>query len=137
MADPAATEPTEKGAEPAAGLLANTRRLGGTLAAIVTNRVELFLVELQEERGHLVQLLVLAVVALVLFILALGALTAAIVIYAGEEHRVAALLGVAAFYAGGGMVAARRLMNVMQRWESFPDTLNELKKDRDWLRPPP
>jgi uncharacterized membrane protein YqjE len=127
-------EPREAGAE---GLLATSRRLAGALAATAANRAELFLVEAQEERDHIISVIALGVVALVLFILAAATLTAVVVILAGEAHRVAALCAVAAAYAVAGVLAARKMAESMRRWESFSATLTELKKDRDWLRSNP
>ena len=53
------------------------KRLGGTVLSTFSNRVELLLVEAQEERDRLLQVLLLGVVALVFFTLAVVAVSVA------------------------------------------------------------
>lgn len=109
------------------------KRLGGTVLSTFSNRVELLLVEAQEERDRLLQVLLLGVVALVFFTLAVVAVSVAVVVIFWASHPVASLLGLAVFYAGLGAAAAWRLAQVRQDGDSFTGSLNELRKDREWL----
>jgi uncharacterized membrane protein YqjE len=65
------------------GLLETLRRLGTTVLAIFQNRLELLVVELQEERVHLLNALLLtaAIVALGMFTLAMAACALSIVVW--------------------------------------------------------
>jgi uncharacterized membrane protein YqjE len=123
-------------AKPSIGILASLRRIASTLAGVAQNRLELFLVEFEEERNHLLRVFIQALVALFLFGLSFLAINVAIVVWLWETHRQVALLGMAALYGLLGVLVARRLALTMQSWESFPATLDQLKKDRECLRPP-
>ncbi len=65
------------------GLMQTLKRLGATVSAIIQNRLELLLVELQEERVHVVNALVLTavIVALGVFTLAMAAGALSIVVW--------------------------------------------------------
>lgn len=115
------------------GWVESFKRLGGTVLSTFGNRVELLLVEAQEERDRLLQVLLLGVVALVFFTLAVVAVSVAVVVLLWPTHPVASLLGLALLYAGLGAAAAWRLAQARQDWDSFTGSLNELKKDREWL----
>ncbi|MFM8357008.1 MAG: phage holin family protein [Verrucomicrobiota bacterium] len=120
-----------------AGWLETGRRFAGTILSTLGNRVELLLVEAQEERDRLLQVLLLGVVALVFFTLAMVAVSVAVVVVFWASHPVASLLGLAVLYAGLGGAAAWRLARARQDWDSFAGSLNELKKDREWLETEP
>lgn len=103
------------------------------IVAIVSNRVELLAVELQEERSRLVGALVLAAAVVVFCLLTLVMLTFTIVLAAGEEHRLAAAIGTTLVYLVAALAAFWRLRVRLKHWSAFSATLSELRKDRAWL----
>lgn len=122
--------------QPADGLGSSLKRTASTLVAIGGNRVELFLVELQEERQQVLSALVLAAAAGVLLLLSLALVTFAVAALFWDTHRTAALLVMGGLYGAVGGFFAWRLHRRVQEWESFAGTLAELKKDREWLQRP-
>ena len=122
----------EKDASPP-GVLETLRRLGATALGIFHNRLELFAVELQEERLRLIEALLLMgiIAALGFFTLALTA--AGIIILLWSRFGVAILF----ILSGVGLIGT--LLVVWRLRERFKDkpflagTLGELKKDREWL----
>ena len=108
-------------------------RIVETILATVHNRLELFSVELKEEKGHLIQILILTVAAMVLGLMALILLTFAIIAWFWESGRMAAVLTLLVVYLAAALTAGRALQLRLKRWQSFAATLNELKKDRECL----
>jgi uncharacterized membrane protein YqjE len=124
-------------APPPAGILKTLRKLGRTGVALLQNRIELFSVELEEQKARLVKILVLAGVAIFVGNAALLAVSAAIVVLAGPEARVYVLIALSALYILVALWAFLALREEL--WDSpppFEDSVSELKKDGDWLNPP-
>lgn len=117
------------------GLLKSLRRLATTLVAVFQNRVELFAVELQEERHRLVDVLVLAGGALVLGTLAVAVFSAVLIFLFPEPYRIYAALGVGVLYLAGAAVLVARLKRRLRN-EPFAGTLGQIKKDCECLTPP-
>lgn len=121
---------------PRHGVFESLRRLCDGALALVQNRLELFAVEVEEEKQRLVRLLVLAAVVVFLANTAFMALTAAVVFLASEGSRVAVLIGLSVFYmllAGGAFLLLRKRLRDAP--PPFHSTISELKKDREWLKP--
>ena len=114
------------------GLFASLKRLGRTLLAIAQNRLELLLVEWEEERRRTVQALVLmlAVGALALMTLILGTFTLVVVFW---EQRVTVLIALSAAYLLATAAGCWKLRRMLRDWPAFAATLAELKKDKAWL----
>ena len=117
------------------GLFKSLRKLVTTLAVVFENRVELFAVELQEERHRLVEVLVLAGGALVLGTLAVVVFSAVLICLFAQPYRIYAALGVGVLYLVGAGVLVVRLKRRLQA-EPFEETLNQIKKDCECLTPP-
>jgi uncharacterized membrane protein YqjE len=115
------------------GLLATFRRLAATLVAIIQNRLELLLVELQEERVHLIKavLLTAAIVALGAFTLAMAACALSIVVW--NQFGVQGLWALSGLGLLGTLLTYWQLRTRLKNWPLLPGTLAELKKDRDCL----
>ena len=73
------------------GLFASAKRLADLTLATAQNRVELFAVELQEEKCRLIQALLLAAGAIALGVTALTLVTITVVLLFWENGRVPAL----------------------------------------------
>jgi uncharacterized membrane protein YqjE len=119
---------------PSAGVLQVLRRLCDTGVALLHNRIELFAVELQEQKARLVKVLLLAGAAIFLGNTAILVLTAAIVILAGADARVPVVVGLCVLYVVAAAVAFLALRKeIRSAPRPFNGTLAELKKDREWL----
>lgn len=112
------------------GLRAGVARLLGTLRDAVENRVELFLVEWQEERLRLFSALLLALGAALCAMMALIMATLTVVVIFWHTHRVLALVLLTLAYAGAAAAAFAALRSRLRRWQAFSSTLDQLKKDR-------
>jgi uncharacterized membrane protein YqjE len=117
-----------------AGVLESLRRAGARVLALFQNRLELFSVELQEQKRVLLKLLVLLAVTLFLGLMTLALVTVTIVVLAGENARAPVLIGLSVLYALGAVVAFFALRKELRSAPApLQDTLAELKKDCDWL----
>jgi uncharacterized membrane protein YqjE len=121
---------------PPAGIVESLRRLGRSSVAALQNRFELFSVELEEQKIRLVRVLVFAGAVIFLGNTALLALSAAIVVLVGESARLAVLIGLTVIYVGAAVAAFLALRKELRSAPPpFQETLNELKKDSEWLNP--
>ena len=120
----------------AGGFFKSIQRLFDTVLATLRNRVELFAVEFLEERYRVVQALLLAGAAL--FLGAAGvALLVTVMIFLFPEHwrpGVAATLGVLCLV--GAIILAFRLKKRLKE-PPFEESIGQLRKDWDSLKPPP
>ena len=116
------------------GLMGSVRRLLSTLTSIVSTRLELLANELQEERLRITQMLFFALCALFFFGLGVLLLTLFIVVLYWDDHRLAVLGGMSAFFFELGTLATLLLRNKAQSKSMlFSDSLAELVKDREQL----
>jgi uncharacterized membrane protein YqjE len=115
------------------GLMESVKRLGRTVLGIAENRLELLLVELEEERWRTVRVLLLIGCATVLALMTLIVSTITIVMVCGPERRILALLILSGLYLTGTIMVVTKLRRHLREWQSFPATLAELKKDRTRL----
>jgi uncharacterized membrane protein YqjE len=123
----------EPSTEEAPGLLHSLKRLGRTALGIVENRVELLVVELEEERWRVVDVFFLVASATVLALMALATGTFALVMFFPEEHRAIVLVIVALVYLVATLGLVLKVRNRLKNWHSFSSTLAELKKDKACL----
>jgi uncharacterized membrane protein YqjE len=121
---------------PGAGIIESTRRLVRGGMAVLYNRIELFSVEFEEQKLRVVRVLLLAGAAIFLANTALLTVSAAIVILVGENARVAVLVGLSIFYILAALAAFLALRKELRSAPPpFRETVGELKKDIDWLKP--
>jgi len=116
------------------GLLESLTILAGTLVAIAHTRLDLLSVDLEEERAHLLSLLVLTLAAL--FCLGIGVVLATILLVVAfwDTHRLLALGALAGFYLVIGIgVWAFALHKARTKPRLFAASLSELFKDRQQL----
>jgi uncharacterized membrane protein YqjE len=114
-------------------LVETSKRFARCLLTIGGNRVELLLVEVQEERQRLLCAILLALGVAAFGLLAGVALTGAIVVLLWELSRVAALLVLTLLYGATAVGLYRRLMRLLRDWQNLPATLDQLRKDRACL----
>ena len=114
-------------------LVEASKLLARRLLTIGENRIELLMVEVQEEREHLLHAILLALGVAVFSLLAGMVLTGAIVVLLWELSRVAALLVLGSLYGAAAIFLYQRLTLLLRDWENLPATLDQLRKDRACL----
>ena len=112
------------------GVFASGARVLKTLCELAENRIELFLVELQEERARSFDALLLAVAGGVCALMAMVLVTLTVVVIFWETHRVLVLTGFSIFYAGAAAAAFWAFRSRVHRGAAFSETLEQIKKDR-------
>ncbi len=117
-------------------MLTTATRLFHRLREAAGIRLELFLLEVIEERIRIVDALLLAALAIVCVLMTLVALTATVVVFFWDTHRLLALAVVTVVYAVTAVVTLLKLRSHLRRWQSFPATLEEFKKDSACFKKP-
>ena len=121
--------------EHSGGLFGSVRRVADTCVSSIHNRVELFALELQEEKIRLVRLLLWTGAALFSAFLAITLVTIAVVFLVPEEGRKIAITGFGLLYAIAAALLALKLRSeVRGAPPPLADTMAELKKDLQALR---
>jgi len=119
------------------GLLGSLRRLLDNSIGALHDRVELLLVEVQEEKLRLIHLVLWISGAVVCGIMAIGFLSFTLVYLCSPRFRPAMLIGLTVAYAVAtlliGLLVRRRLIGQPQ---AFSATVAELNRDRSCLETP-
>jgi len=115
------------------GIFTSLRRLLKAVVAIAQNRLELLLVELQQERWRFFDALLLAGAVLILAAMTLMMGTVTLVVVCVEKKRLDLLIGLTLLYLVAVIVAFWRLRTRLKYWVPFSATLSELKKDKACL----
>jgi len=116
------------------GLLESLSTLAATLVAIAHTRLDLLSADVEEDRAHVLSLLVLALAAL--FFIGVGVVLAAILLVVAfwDSHRLLALGSLAGFFLAAGVGAwAYALHKARTKPRLFAASLSELLKDRQQL----
>ena len=112
------------------GLFASVKRLADLTLATAHNRVELFSVELQEEKCRFVQAILLTAGAIALGVSALALITMTLVLLFWENGRMAVLCVLSALFLIGTGLVLRSLRKCLASGPGFKSSLSELEKDR-------
>lgn len=115
------------------GLFATGKRILQTLYSLAETRLELFVVELQEERIRVFDALMLVSVCVVCSFLALALLTLIVIVVFWEQHRMLVMVLLTLAYAAGAGWSFYRLRRRFAQWQSFSSTLEQIKKDQSCL----
>jgi uncharacterized membrane protein YqjE len=110
-----------------------TKRIAQRVFVIFENRLQLLMVEAQEERERVLLAIMLGLCAAAFGLLAGVALTIMIAVALWEHSPIIALLVLTALYTIAAVFFYRRLVRLQQDWETLPGTLDQLKKDRECL----
>lgn len=116
------------------GLMGAAKRLLSSSLSVISTRLELLGNELQEERLHLTQMVVMGLA--VMFFLGMGILllTVFFAVLFWDEHRLVALGSLSAFFFSLSVIVGLLLRNKSQRRPRlFSASLAELSRDRDRL----
>ncbi|MCU0770524.1 MAG: phage holin family protein [Verrucomicrobia bacterium] len=117
------------------GLVDSVKRVGEGILALLHNRLQLLSVELQEEKHRVLQAgLWLCIGVMLIFLgLAMGVGAVALVVHCWWG--LAGLFGLALLLLLVGAVVLAVMWNRLKSSGApFSGTLEELKKDREWLR---
>jgi len=119
--------------------IAASPKLGGLINGLartgvgaLKNRGELLSIELQEEKGHLMEMLVWTISLLFLGIMGALLLTATVVLLFPPEWRIYVIGGFTILYFIGAAVAFSTVRGLLKH-EPFPESLSQLKKDAQCL----
>jgi len=116
------------------GLLDSLHRLADTGLSAAKARLELFAVEIREERARFLELVSWASLALFLGMMAIIVFTATIVLLCSPEVRPYVAIGFTLFYVSGAIWAGLGLRRRLEkRALPFAETISQLQKDRQWL----
>ncbi|NWA00049.1 phage holin family protein [Pseudomonas gingeri] len=114
----------------------STRRLGAAFLGLLHSHVELFGIELQEQKARTVSLLLFAGLALVFALLLLIGLSALVLILVWDTYRLTGIIGLCAFYTLAALFCGLRLKSaIFDESSPFNATLEELANDRERLLP--
>ncbi len=120
----------ETGSETFKPLAASSKRLARRLLTIGENRLEIFAVEVQEEREHLLRAILLALGLAAFGLLAGGAVTALVAVLLWTWSPSAVLLILTLLYAAAAAWFGRQLKVLLADWQTFPASMDQLRKDR-------
>lgn len=109
---------------------ASSKHFARRLWTIGENRVELLMLEVQEERERLLRAMMLALGVAVFGLLTGAALTVALVVLLWSVSPIAGLFTMTALYGAATVFLYRRLTLLQRNWKTLPATLDQLKKDR-------
>ncbi|MHC8306693.1 phage holin family protein [Pseudomonas sp. PB3P13] len=118
------------------GPSSSPRRLGAAFLGLLQSHVELFGIELQEQKARTVSLLLFAGLALVFALLLLVGLSTLVLILFWDTYRLPAIIGLCVFYTLACIFCAMRLKAaIFDESSPFHGTLEELANDRERLLP--
>lgn len=124
-----------EGKDPADGR-PSLRRFGAAFLGLLHGHVELFGIQLQEQKANTLRLLLFAGLALVFALLLLVGLSLLVLIVFWDTNRLAAALGLCLFYVIGSLFCGWRLyQSINDESSPFSATLEELANDRERLLP--
>ena len=119
-----------------AGFIGSLRTLGDGLMASVQERLELFAVELQEEKFRLIQTIIWISAAVFAGVMAIAFASITLVYLFWESARLAVLGGLTLFYAGALVVILVSFRRYLARQpRPFAATLHEIAEDRACILP--
>lgn len=113
-----------------------SRRLGAAVLGLLHSHVELFGIELQEQKSRTVSLLLFAGLALVFALLLLVGLSALVMILVWDTYRLIGIISLCVFYSLAAAFCGVRLKAaIFDESTPFHATLEELANDRERLLP--
>ena len=114
------------------GLIDAGKRVTWRLLSMFHNRVDLLMVEIQEERQRAIRAVLMAMAAAFLSLLAAMTVTAVIACAAGT-HLLTALIIMAIVYIAGVIFFVLKLAHMQRNWDALSSTRDQLQKDRKCL----
>lgn len=118
---------------PASGAIASAQRILTLLVGIVETRLRLVVIELEEEKNHLLQLLLLTGLTLIFAAFGLMSLIALIIWGLDPEYRLLALAWITATLLGLALIIGLWTLIKARRATLLKATRKELRTDRALL----
>ncbi|MCW2475338.1 MULTISPECIES: phage holin family protein [unclassified Symbiopectobacterium] len=118
---------------PASGAIASAQRILTLLVGIVETRLRLVVIELEEEKNHLLQLLLLTGLTLIFAAFGLMSLIALIIWGLEPEYRLLALAWITATLLGLALIIGLWTLAKARRATLLKATRKELRTDRALL----
>ena len=116
-------------ATPLSDIKTISRRMVARALHLGENRLQLLLLEVEEERERLLHALILALGAAAFGLLAGVAFTATILVLFWPTHAIAAMSALTVFYLGVAVLLGAKLSKLRRDWEAFSGSLSQLRKD--------
>ncbi len=114
------------------GLTTLTGRFLRTGLGALRNRGELLAIEWQEEKARMTELLVWTVGLVFLGVMTVGLLTLTIILLFPAQLRIYAAAGFTLLYLGAAVAVWFNVKSLLKR-EPFADSLEQARKDAEWL----
>jgi uncharacterized membrane protein YqjE len=111
----------------------STKRIAQRAFVIVENRLQLLMVEAQEERERILKAMLMAMAAVAFSLLAGVTVTVIVAVAFWNCHPIIALLVLAALYIAGAILFGVKLMKLQRDWQTLPETIDQLRKDHECL----
>jgi len=112
------------------------KRAFETFIRSVETRLDLFALELQQEKIRFVHIVLWLCAAVFLTAISLIMVTLTIVVAVGEEHKSLAMIILTSLYVILACFSGRKLyINLYQSELPFSETISQLKQDRDRFKP--
>lgn len=112
-----------------AGVTGAGKRLAQRLLMIGENRLQLLVVELQEERDRMLRAVTLTLAWAVFGLLAAVAFTVGVAVAFWNHSPVLAMAGLTIIYVAAAYIFYRRLVQLQKNWRTLEATLEQLNKD--------
>lgn len=119
---------------PSAGMANISKSLVRDVLAMGENRLELLLLELQEERERVYHSLLLLMAVMTFALLTGIAFTVLMVALFWRDHPLMGALALTLFYAGCGGFLYYRFQKLLRAWRTLPETLEQLRRDHAALK---
>jgi uncharacterized membrane protein YqjE len=111
------------------------RRIGATVLDMLQTRLELAAVEIEEESRRLLGYFVLALLALILFGVAMLLVSLAIILVFWDGYRIEAAVTLAALFGmAAGLIGMKLRSDFSSRPRLLAATVGELNKDINFIR---
>jgi uncharacterized membrane protein YqjE len=123
----------EPSSESSPDLVSAAKRISQRLFIIAENRLQLAMIEVQEERERVIQAMWLSVAVAAFGLLAGVTLTLALAVALWDHSPILAVLVLAAIYLIAALACYARLARLQKNWQTLPSTLDQLRKDRECL----
>lgn len=118
------------------GLLASLRSFAATATGLLRTRLELFKLELHEEAGRLLGLLLWGFAAVLLAVVGAAFVAVFLVVLFWDGHRLVALGLFSVLFVGAAALAVGMALRLARRGSGlFAASLAELRRDEAGLRP--
>ena len=110
-----------------------SKRLAQRIFVICENRLQLLMIEAQEERERILSAICMAMITLTFSLLAGITVTIIVAVAFWDHYPIIALLVLAAVYVAVAALFYTKLMQLQRDWQTLPATIEQLKKDRECL----